>query len=113
MRAGSLRKSGTHVRHLFSSSRLSWSGSGSAIATDHRHSRMTVITVKLTAEELDLLTALASDQLFRRQYIDPRLPGYKSNPAEVRLGKELVERLRQMGDRAKGAPVARRNGATA
>jgi hypothetical protein len=51
------------------------------------------ITVKLTSEELDLLTALASDQLFRRQFIDPRLPGYKPNPAEVRQGKELVERL--------------------
>jgi len=74
---------------------------------------MTVITVKLTPEELDLLTALASDQLFRRQYIDPRLPGYKSNPAEVRIGKELVERLRQMGDRAKGTPSPKRNGATA
>jgi hypothetical protein len=74
---------------------------------------MTVITVKLTTEELDLLTALASDQLFRRQYIDPRLPGYKSNPAEVRQGKELVERLRQMGDKAKGTPVPKRNGAIA
>jgi hypothetical protein len=56
---------------------------------------------------------LASDQLFRRQYIDPRLPGYKSNPAEVKVGKELVERLRQMSDRAKGGPIAKRNGATA
>jgi hypothetical protein len=71
------------------------------------------ITVKLTPEELDLLTALASDQLFRRQYIDPRLPGYKSNPAEVRIGKELVERLRQMSDRAKGTPMPKRNGAIA
>jgi len=74
---------------------------------------MTVITVKLTPEELDLLTALASDQLFRRQYIDPRMPGYKSDPAEVRAGKELVERLRQMSDKAKGGPIAKRNGATA
>jgi hypothetical protein len=84
-----------------------------AIATPVRHSRMTVITVKFTPEELDLLTALASDQLFRRQYIDPRMPGYKSNPAEVRTGKELVERLRQMSDRAKGTPGPKRNGATA
>jgi hypothetical protein len=74
---------------------------------------MTVITVKLTPEELDLLTALASDQLFRRQYIDPRLPGYKSNPAEVRTGKELVERLRQMSDKAKGTSIPKRNGAIA
>ena len=71
------------------------------------------ITLKLTPEELDLLTALASDQLFRRQFIDPRLPGYKSNPAEVRAGKELVERLRQLADRAKGTPAARRTAATA
>jgi hypothetical protein len=41
------------------------------------------------------------------------MPGYKSNPAEVRTGKELVERLRQMSDRAKGTPVPKRNGATA
>ncbi len=74
---------------------------------------MTSITVKLTPEELDLLTALASDQLFRRQYIDPRLPGYKSNPAEVRIGKELVERLRQLSDKAKGTSVPKRNGAIA
>jgi hypothetical protein len=74
---------------------------------------MTVITVKLTPEELDLLTALASDQLFRRQYIDPRMPGYKSNPAEVKVGKELVERLRQMSDQAKGGPVSKRNGTSA
>lgn len=74
---------------------------------------MTVITVKLTPEELDLLTALASDQLFRRQYIDPRMPGYKSNPAEVKTGKELVERLRQMSDQAKGGPLSKRNGTTA
>ncbi len=71
------------------------------------------ITVKLTPEELDLLTALASDQLFRRQYIDPRLPGYKANPAEVRTGKELVERLKQMSDKAKGGSIAKRNGAIA
>jgi hypothetical protein len=93
-----------------------WSGvlpDTQSLETDNRHSRMTVITVKLTTDELDLLTALASDQLFRRQYIDPRLPGHKANPAEVKIGKELVERLRQMGDRAKGTPVPRRNGATA
>jgi hypothetical protein len=59
---------------------------------------MTVITVKLTAQEIELLTALAADQLFRREFIDPRLPGYKSNPAEVTLGKKLVERLRLMAD---------------
>jgi len=71
---------------------------------------MTLITVKLTLKELDLLTSLASDQLFRREFIDPKMPGYRSNPAEVSLGKKMVERLRSVADRAKKIPV-RGNGA--
>jgi hypothetical protein len=59
---------------------------------------MMLITLKLTAEELKLLTTLASDQLFRREFIDPRMPGYKRNSAEVKLGKELVGRLRAILD---------------
>lgn len=39
---------------------------------------MTLITVKFTPKELDLLRSLASDQLFRREFIDPRMPGYKA-----------------------------------
>lgn len=70
---------------------------------------MTTITIKLTAKELELLTALAADQLFRREFIDPRLPGNKSNPAEVDFGKKLVERLRLIADPTK--PLPRRNGA--
>jgi hypothetical protein len=70
---------------------------------------MTHITVKLTAKELELLTALASDQLFRREFIDPRMPGSKSNPSEVIFGKKLVERLRLMADPTKVLP--RRSGA--
>lgn len=59
---------------------------------------MRIITVKLTEQELKLLMALASDQLFRREFIDPKMPGYKFNPAELSLGKKLVERLRLAGD---------------
>jgi hypothetical protein len=72
---------------------------------------MTLITVKFTTRELELLTALAADQLFRREFIDPRLPGNKSNPTEVDFGKKLVERLRLMADPSK--PLPRRNGANA
>lgn len=67
---------------------------------------MALIIVKLTGKEVELLTTLASDQLFRREFIDRRLPGSKFNPAELSLGKKLVERLRLISDRAK------RNGAT-
>ena len=75
--------------------------------------RMTLITVKLTVQELDLLTALASDQLFRREFIDPKMPGYKRNPAELSLGKALVERLRKTSDSGGGKrlPPAKKNGA--
>jgi len=72
---------------------------------------MTSITVKLTAKELDLLCSLASDQLFRREFIDGRLPGFKPDPAELGVGKKLVERLRIMTDRAKRFPLPRRSGA--
>jgi hypothetical protein len=76
---------------------------------------MTLITVKLTAKELEILTSLASDQLFRREFIDPRMPGYKSNPAELSLEKKVVERLRKMVDPscAKRTSPPRTYGATA
>ena len=71
---------------------------------------MTQITVKLTAKELALLTSLASDQLFRREFIDPKMPGYRSNPDDVRLGKHLVERLRLKADGDKKGQIPKRNG---
>jgi hypothetical protein len=52
------------------------------------------INFALTVDELRLLASLASDQLFRRQFIDPRMPGYKGSPEEVDVGKALVGRMR-------------------
>ena len=66
---------------------------------------MPLITLKLTDQELGLLTNLAADQLFRREFIDPKIPGYKFNPGELSLGKKLVERLRQITDRATNARI--------
>lgn len=71
---------------------------------------MTRISVSFTAKELSLLSSLASDQMFRREFIDPRLPGYKSDPAELSLGKQLVTRLRLLTDRATKTRLAQ-NGA--
>lgn len=67
---------------------------------------MTRITLKLTAQELDLLARLASDQLFRREFIDPKMPGYQHNIEEVRVGKALVARLQSISGRvvSKRAP---------
>ena len=73
--------------------------------------RMTRMTLRLTSKELELLGNLASDQLFRREFIDARLPGYKPNPAELSLGKKLVARLKSMAARANG--IAPRQSGTA
>lgn len=74
---------------------------------------MTLISVKFTTREIELLGSLASDQLFRREFIDPRLPGHRSNPEDLSLGKKLVERLRLTADRVKKIPPPKRNGAHA
>ena len=66
---------------------------------------MTSITVRFTAAELHLLTTLAADQLFRREFIDPRIPGNKTDPEEVIRGKRLVERLRSVTERAYRMPL--------
>lgn len=58
------------------------------------------ITLRLTVQELTLLASLASDQLFRREFIDPKMPGHKANPGEVDFGKALVGRLRLKIDHA-------------
>jgi len=62
---------------------------------------MNRVALELTIEELRLLTTLASDQIFRRQFIDPRMPGHKTNSEEMNMGKALVARLRLMLDEGK------------
>ena len=59
---------------------------------------MSQITLTFTVEELKLLVSLASDHLFRREFIDPRFPGHKADPGAVTSGKALVGRLRLMMD---------------
>jgi hypothetical protein len=59
---------------------------------------MTSFSVKLSHTELHLLTVLASDQLFRREFIDSKIPGYRPDAGELNLGKKLVERLRSIAD---------------
>jgi len=74
---------------------------------------MKQITLKLTAEELRVLTALASDQLFRKEFIDPKMPGFRPDSDGLKLGKALVGRLRLMADEgaAKRPPLPKMNGA--
>lgn len=74
---------------------------------------MKPITLKLTVEELKVLTTLASDQLFRKEFIDPKMPGYRPDFDGLKLGKALVGRLRLMTDdgAAKRATLPKTNGA--
>ncbi len=74
---------------------------------------MKPITLKLTVEELRVLTTLASDQLFRKEFIDPKMPGYRPDFDGLKLGKALVGRLRLMTDdsAAKRATLPKANGA--
>jgi hypothetical protein len=58
------------------------------------------IKVEVTLQELLLLTTLMSDQLFRREFIDPKMPGYKRDPAELAMGKDLVLRLKSLARQA-------------
>jgi len=68
---------------------------------------LTRISVKFTAKELELLSSLASDQLFRREFIDSRLPGCDSNLVELSAGKQLLARLKSAADRAVRMPPAK------
>jgi hypothetical protein len=55
---------------------------------------MKKVTLEFTPEELGALTAMASDQLFRKQFIDPKMPGFIPNHDELDLCKSVVGRLR-------------------
>ncbi len=78
---------------------------------------MKKLTLEFTVEELGVLTSMASDQLFRKQFIDPKMPGFTQNREELDLCKNLVGRLRSAVDIERGeveppaAPQKKRAGA--
>lgn len=78
---------------------------------------MKKVTLEFTPEELGALTAMASDQLFRKQFIDPKMPGFIPNHDELDLCKSVVGRLRsavedgRVKPQAAAPPVRRRSAA--
>jgi hypothetical protein len=54
------------------------------------------ISLELTAEDLRILLSLASDALFREQFIDTRMPGFQLNTERLQHSKNLVTRLQQI-----------------
>jgi hypothetical protein len=63
---------------------------------------MKKLTLEFTVEELSALTDMASNQLFRKQFIDPKMPGFVHNQDELGLCKNLVGRLRTAMDVQRG-----------
>jgi hypothetical protein len=63
------------------------------------------VKIQLTPEELTLLTSLTADQLFRREFIDPKMPGHKGNAGELAMGKDILGRLRAVAREAAGPTV--------
>jgi hypothetical protein len=57
---------------------------------------MKQINFAMTVEELRLLASLASDQLFRRRFIDPKMPGYKGSREDLDLGQSMVGRMQAL-----------------
>jgi hypothetical protein len=66
---------------------------------------MKKVTLEFTPEELGVLTAMASDQLFRKQFIDPKMPGFIPNHDELDLCKSVVGRLRTAIEEGKVKPI--------
>jgi hypothetical protein len=65
---------------------------------------MKKVTLEFTPEELGVLTTMASDQLFRKQFIDPKMPGFVQNHDELDLCKSVVGRLRTAVEDGRGKP---------
>jgi hypothetical protein len=63
---------------------------------------MKKISVQFTLEELQAAVTLASDQMFRVKYIDPKMPGYVSNPERLTACKAALQALQDALEEAKG-----------
>lgn len=53
------------------------------------------LSLELTVEELEVLLPLASDQLFRNEFIDTRLPGFERNSAKLQSAKAVLNRIKE------------------
>jgi len=63
---------------------------------------MAKIAIELTAEELQAVLTLADNQFFRMKYIDPKIPGHKERPDELRAAQSAVQVLQNALKAEKG-----------
>jgi hypothetical protein len=67
---------------------------------------MKKINVQFTAEELRALLRLSDNQFFRLKYIDPKMPGYKVDPDELRAAQSAVQVLQEALKKERASKVA-------
>jgi hypothetical protein len=73
---------------------------------------MKKIRIELTAEELQALVTLAENQFFRMRFLDPKIPGYKARPEEMRAAHSAVEAIHKALNKEKGFTGWNTRGAT-
>lgn len=66
---------------------------------------MKKIRIELTEEELQALVTLAENQFFRMKFLDPKIPGYKAKPDEMRAAQSAVATIHKALNVEKGFTV--------
>lgn len=51
--------------------------------------------MQLTFQELEVLLPLATDQLFRNEFIDRRMPGFKKSHEEIQAAKAMLNQIKE------------------
>jgi hypothetical protein len=74
---------------------LCWRFTNRAANQEISHMATKKQSLELTLEELEVLLPLASDQLFRNEFIDTRLPGFKRDSEKVQLAKAVISRTKE------------------
>ena len=52
-------------------------------------------SLELSIEELEVLLPLASDQLFRNEFIDIRFPGFEQNREKIQSAKAVISWIKE------------------
>jgi len=63
---------------------------------------MKKIRIDLTVEELQALVTLTENQFFRMKFLDPKIPGYKAKPEEMRAAQSAVATIHKALNKEKG-----------
>jgi hypothetical protein len=63
---------------------------------------MKKIRIELTVEELQALVTLTENQFFRMRFLDPKIPGYKARPEEMKAAQSAVATIHKALNQEKG-----------